>query len=88
MPPASTTWQRVYLAAAACMMAVVWLCLLPALAKTDSASSYLHWLEIKRIDPSVMFYSELECVDGLLESRRPVLLSTQNDASREPEPQR
>lgn len=58
--------KRMHLLLATCAIAAVWLFLLPALAKTNAAASYLRWLDAKRIDPSAMFYSELECVDGLL----------------------
>ena len=47
-------------------VAVVWLVALPWCSQTGTVARRLDWLEAKRIDPSAMFYTELDCVDHLL----------------------
>ncbi|MCP4192543.1 MAG: hypothetical protein GY768_18165 [Planctomycetaceae bacterium] len=46
---------------------LIWCIVLPALSRFDRNAAYLNWLEERRIDPSAMFYTELECVEELLD---------------------
>ena len=51
-------------------IALIWGVVLPNLSKSSRNAAYLDWLEEHRIDPSAMFYTELDCVDQLLQPDR------------------
>lgn len=46
---------------------VTWLVGLPRLAQLEPIAQRLEWLDAKRIDPSAMFYTELESMEPILE---------------------
>ncbi len=48
------------------LMALVWLQLLPLLASRPSVRREIDFLEAHEIDPSAMFYTELEATDAAL----------------------
>ena len=47
-------------------IAVVWLLILPRAAELPSVNKRLRFLDEKEIDPSAMFYTELEVMDEIL----------------------
>jgi hypothetical protein len=49
------------------LLAGIWLGLLPWLARRPSVARYLHWLDQQRVDPSAMYYTELESMEPILE---------------------
>ena len=51
------------------ILTVVWTVVLPAVAQQESVRDYLDWLDEEQIDPSAMFYTELEQMEELLEVR-------------------
>ncbi len=44
----------------------VWLLVLPWLARQPSVNTQLQWLDEQRIDPSAMYYTELEAMKPIL----------------------
>ena len=49
---------------------VSWQIILPKVARLSPVKRHLEFLEEKRIDPSAMFYTDLEMVDRLLQVDR------------------
>lgn len=49
------------------LVAIVWLVLLPAIAMHPKMHARSMWLEQQRIDPSAMFYTELDAMEPILE---------------------
>lgn len=49
-------------------IALVWGVLLPRLSQMPTNENYIRFLQARRIDPSAMYYTELECMDEVLES--------------------
>ena len=45
----------------------VWLVVLPKIASQPNVEARLDWLEERKIDPSAMFYTELEAMEPILE---------------------
>ena len=45
---------------------LIWCIVLPGLSKLDRNATYLDWLEAKGIDPSAMFYTDLDCMEELI----------------------
>ncbi len=43
-----------------------WCVILPAVAERPQMKLHLQWLKEKHIDPSAMFYTELDVMDGIL----------------------
>lgn len=56
----------VRLVAGILLVAFIWLVILPTVARLDSINNYLGWLDSRDIDPSAMFYTDLEMADELL----------------------
>ena len=57
-------WQLV----ACCgLIGFVWLVVLPKIASQPNVEARLDWLEERKIDPSAMFYTELEAMEPILE---------------------
>lgn len=56
----------VRLLAWACALAVIWLVVLPWLAGTRRMQRELDWLDQRGIDPSAMYYTELEAMKPIL----------------------
>ena len=48
-------------------IACVWCIVLPWYASQSSMKEYLQFLDDKGIDPSAMFYTELDAMDAILE---------------------
>jgi len=63
---ADVTRGRWQLAVAAVLLGVLWLGVLPWLGRLPSVESRRQWLDERRIDPSAMFYTELEAMDPIL----------------------
>ena len=51
-------------------IAIVWLVVLPWTARQPAMRSHLQWLDSQGIDPSAMYYTELEVMDEILQRRR------------------
>ena len=58
---------RFRLGIAAVVIAVLWLIVLPWIAERPRMAAHLQWLDTHKIDPSAMFYTELESFDPVLE---------------------
>ena len=54
------------LAAALAVISGVWLVLLPQLSRRPETAAHLQELDRQGIDPSAMFYTELEMMEALL----------------------
>ncbi|MCC9656791.1 hypothetical protein [Rhodopirellula halodulae] len=52
------------------LLAIVWLILLPAYARQPKMQAHLHWLDEEGIDPSAMYYTELEVMEDILAKQR------------------
>ncbi|WP_417850444.1 hypothetical protein [Thalassoglobus sp.] len=48
----------------------VWLLFLPAYANRPAVKEHLQWLDEKGIDPSAMYYTELEVMEKILARQR------------------
>ena len=48
------------------ILSEVWLVLLPAYANQPEMKRHLQWLDDKGIDPSAMYYTELEMMKDIL----------------------
>ena len=51
-------------------IAVVWLVVLPWTARQPAVRKHLQWLDSQGIDPSAMYYTELEVMDQILRAQR------------------
>lgn len=49
-----------------CAVAVIWLVVLPWWADSSEMRAHLDWLEARRVDPSAMYYTELEAMKPIL----------------------
>lgn len=54
------------LAACCCAIGVTWLLVLPWLAERPTVHERLEWLNDRQIDPSAMYYTELEAMQPIL----------------------
>lgn len=79
MPHSGRVRWSGWLGLAACIAAliVVWGVLLPRLAERPKLAERIEWLDERGIDPSAMYYTELEAMKPILEKlnireRRPV----------------
>lgn len=59
--------RRIKLAAALAALATVWLLLLPYASRTPAMQERIQWLETQGVDPSAMYYTELDMMQPLLE---------------------
>ncbi len=55
------------MAACAVAIAAVWLGVLPLAAKTDGVRRMIERNELRGIDPSAKFYSELPAMEGIID---------------------
>lgn len=55
---ASQRWAR--LAAWSIAVAVIWLIVLPGISRTPAVDRWIEFVEQQRVDPSAMFYTEVE----------------------------
>jgi hypothetical protein len=46
---------------------LVWLIVLPWWAKRTTMQAHLEWLQARRVDPSAMYYTELEAMKPILQ---------------------
>lgn len=67
------------LLACVAIVAVIWLGVLPKVAKQDRVKQRIQWLEEHRIDPAAMFYTDLPVMDEILKKREQRI--TQLDSS-------
>ncbi|MCH5374120.1 MAG: hypothetical protein JJ992_09095 [Planctomycetes bacterium] len=61
--PASSAWLQ--LAGCTTLAGVVWLAVLPWIAAQPSVHRRVEFLERRQIDPSAMFYTELDAMEGV-----------------------
>ncbi|QDV25113.1 hypothetical protein [Aureliella helgolandensis] len=47
-------------------LGIVWLGILPWVAQQPRVKARLEWLDEKRIDPSAMYYTELEIMESII----------------------
>ena len=52
------------------VVAAVWLFVLPRIAERPVMKAHLEWLDERGIDPSAMFYTELDAMDEMLRRQR------------------
>jgi hypothetical protein len=52
------------------LISVVWLVLLPRYARQPAMRNHLQWLDDQKIDPSAMYYTELEAMEQILARER------------------
>jgi hypothetical protein len=57
---------RIHLVIGVSITACLWLVVLPRVAQIPRVRDYLSRLEEKKIDPSAMFYTELEAMEPIL----------------------
>ncbi|MFG0264497.1 MAG: hypothetical protein ACF8AM_05010 [Rhodopirellula sp. JB055] len=78
--------QRCYriggLAGSIALLSIIWLVVLPAYARQPEMHQHLKWLDDRGIDPSAMYYTELDVMDDILAKHRLVEL---RQASNRPE---
>jgi len=55
------------LCAAAALIALLWMVVLPRVAEHPDLKARIKFLEERGIDPSAMFYTELNCLEGVLD---------------------
>lgn len=48
------------------LIALGWLAILPWIAAQPQMKAHLDWLEAEKIDPSAMYYTELEVMEEIL----------------------
>ena len=58
--------QLVRFTGALAAVALMWLAVLPWIASRPATAAYLDWLEKERIDPSAMYYTDLEMMEPIL----------------------
>ncbi len=61
-----TITPRWRLAASIAVIAIVWLLVLPWIADRPTVSDRIEWLDEKGIDPSAMYYTELEAMEPII----------------------
>ncbi|MEO1982087.1 MAG: hypothetical protein ABGZ24_16330 [Fuerstiella sp.] len=49
------------------VIAIVWCVMLPWVARRPAMEEHLNWLDDRGIDPSAMYYTELEMMDPILQ---------------------
>ncbi|MEQ9406193.1 MAG: hypothetical protein RIK87_00645 [Fuerstiella sp.] len=61
-----------------CVIGLIWLIVLPHMAQQPQMKAHLNWLNARGIDPSAMYYTELEAMEPILQrlERRPANSST------------
>jgi hypothetical protein len=64
------------------LLSIIWLVVLPAYARQPDMRQHLKWLDDQGIDPSAMYYTELDVMDDILAKHRLVEL---RQASNRPE---
>ncbi|KLU02094.1 putative signal peptide and transmembrane protein [Rhodopirellula islandica] len=66
--------QRCYriggLAGLIALLSIIWLVVLPAYARQPEMRQHLKWLDDRGIDPSAMYYTELDVMDDILAKHR------------------
>lgn len=84
MPPSTSTsrflnsgqWK---LLVAVSVLAVVWLGILPWYSRQPAMEAHLQWLDERGIDPSAMYYTELEAMQPILQRlERPETLTNKS----------
>lgn len=61
------TKQRFLLAVATLAVGLVWCVVLPRIAKVNAIEERLQFLDDRGIDPSAMYYTELDAMDAILD---------------------
>jgi hypothetical protein len=61
------------------IMAIIWLGVLPLVTHTASFQKYDAFLEERHINPSAMYYSELECLPDVLNRLQEATQSPHNE---------
>ncbi|TWU61670.1 hypothetical protein V7x_33580 [Crateriforma conspicua] len=62
--------RRLMLGIAVTVLATIWLVVLPAVAKRPAVRQRVEWLKSEGIDPSAMYYTELDRMEWILQQRR------------------
>jgi hypothetical protein len=61
--PMVRAWAR--LGACSAALVLLWLAVLPRVARQPSVQQHIEFLQQRQIDPSAMFYTELEAMEGV-----------------------
>ncbi|TWU42051.1 hypothetical protein [Novipirellula artificiosorum] len=75
MTVSATSWGKqsqraIPLAVVTVLIAAFWLVVLPRWAERPAMHERLNWLEERGIDPSAMYYTELEAMEAILLKQR------------------
>ncbi|MEO9595552.1 hypothetical protein [Rhodopirellula bahusiensis] len=63
------------------LLSVTWLVFLPTYARQPKMQQHLKWLDDQGIDPSAMYYTELEVMEDILAKQRLAELRQKSDGS-------
>lgn len=55
------------LATISAVAAVIWMLVLPLLSTLPQVAAHLQWLEDQRVDPSAMYYTEVDALKPVLQ---------------------
>lgn len=66
-PSSPNPYGRCRLILASVAIGCIWMILLPWLASQPKMARQLQWLSDRKIDPSAMYYTELEVLDPILD---------------------
>jgi hypothetical protein len=70
-PKRSSRWSSFAALVTCCLLVLsVWTFVLPTLSRQPSYRARQQLFDERRIDPSAMFYTELECLDRALDETR------------------
>ncbi|GAB5512919.1 hypothetical protein [Rhodopirellula baltica] len=61
------------------LLSIVWLVILPAYSRQPKMRQHLRWLDDRGIDPSAMYYTELEVMEDILAKQRLAELRQKSD---------
>lgn len=61
------------------LIALGWLAILPWIAERPQIKSHLDWLDDRKINPSAMYYTELEAMDEILQRQQRNIISFSRD---------
>lgn len=70
MSPRERFFRLASLAGCIALLSVIWLVILPAYSRQPQMRQHLDWLDDQGIDPSAMYYTELEVMEEILSKQR------------------
>ena len=70
MTPRGRVYRAASLVGSIAVLWIIWLVILPAYARQPKMRDHLQWLDDQGIDPSAMYYTELEVMEDILAKQR------------------